>query len=50
MTPDQVPVPRKVTDPFKEREPVQLLPEPRCWDVGLEQEEWEAVGGVDMLA
>ena len=49
VTPDQVPVPRKLTGRPKEREPVQSLPEPWCWEVGLEQEEQEAVGGVDLV-
>ena len=50
VIPDEVPVPRKIIDPYKERKPVWPLPEPRCWELGLEQEEWEAVEEVDVLA
>ena len=40
-TPDQAPVPQELrkdfpADPDKEREPVQALPKPQCWELGLD--------------
>ena len=39
--PDQAPVPQELrkdfpADPDKEREPVQALPKPQCWELGLD--------------